>query len=210
MRCLTYASCRRSSQASSPLPCGQTPPRLGFAVQPITDVLTTSVDTDFAGCVAMRRSTSGGITQRGSRLLKHWSNTQLPVALSSAEAELGGICRGASTTMGLKSIASDLGFWWSIVIRTDATAAIGICRRRGLRKIRHLAAADLWVQDRLRSKDFDLVRNPSEENPSDVLTKYVARPLMHKHLVNMGGGVRFEEGRAGAAPTIDHTINSFL
>ena len=124
-----------------------------------------------------RRSTAGGLSQRGSHLIKHWSNTQSAVSLSSAEAELGGICRGASISLGLRSVALDLGMDWRVLIKTDAAAAIGICRRRGLGKIRHLATADLWVQDRLRSGDFKLEKVKGDEHVSDILTKYVPRPF---------------------------------
>ena len=91
--------------------------------------------------------------------MKHWSITQPTIALSSGEAELGGICRGASIALGLQSLAKDLGIELKVNIHTDATAAIGICRRRGLGKIRHLHVADLWVQDRLKRGDFTLMVN---------------------------------------------------
>ena len=57
--------------------------------------LQVVVDTDFAGCHKTRRSTSGGAIFRGSHLLYHWSQTQTTSALSSAEAELPGICKGS-------------------------------------------------------------------------------------------------------------------
>ena len=57
-------------------------------------VLLGSVDTDFAGCLITRRSTSGGVARRGHHLIKHWANTQPTISLSSGEAELGGICKG--------------------------------------------------------------------------------------------------------------------
>ena len=85
-----------------------------FPFQPACHHLTTSVDTDFAGCLSTRRSTSGGVTQRGLHLLKHWSSTQSTVTLSSAEAELNGICRGACTSLGLQTIAKDMGFSCSL------------------------------------------------------------------------------------------------
>ena len=166
-----------------------------------TSELKTSVDTDFAGCLSTRRSTSGGLTRRGGHLIKHWSNTQSTVTLSSAEAELGGICRGASTALGLQSVAYDLGFDWTISIETDAVAAVGVCRRRGLGKIRHLHTADLWVQDRLRKGDFSLHRIPGKDNPSDILTKFVDRVTLEKHLENLN--LFSEEGRADSAPKID-------
>ena len=51
---------------------------------------------------------------RGNHLVKHWALTQTTVALSSAEAELGGICKGTSISMGLRSVAKDLGLDWNL------------------------------------------------------------------------------------------------
>ena len=66
------------------------------------------VDTDLGRCHVTRRSTSGGVAMRGNHCIKHWSTTQSTVALSSGEAELGGICRGASIGLCLQSLALDL------------------------------------------------------------------------------------------------------
>ena len=118
------------------------------------------VDTDFGGCHTTRRSTNGGAMMHGCHLVKHWSTTQSTVALSSGEAELTGIVKGAAQGLGLQSLAADLGMVRSVHVSTDAAAAVGICRRRGLGKVRHLAVADLWVQDRLKKEDFFLHRVP--------------------------------------------------
>ena len=107
-----------------------------------------------------------------SHCVNHWSETQSTIALSSGEAELGGICRGASHGLGLQALALDLGIPLNLEVLTDATAAIGICRRRGIGKIRHLHVADLWVQDRVRKGDFALTKTPGESNPADMLTKH--------------------------------------
>ena len=139
---------------------------------------------------------------RGSHPVKHWSTTQTTIALSSGEAELGGICRGASIALGLQSLARDLGIDLKVQIFTDATAAIGICRSRGLGKIRHLHVADLWVQDRLKRGDFTLTKVAGSDNPADILTKHVSRDIMLKHMTNMG--ILVEDGRAGSAPTLQH------
>ena len=132
-----------------------------------------------------RRSTSGGAATRGNHLIKHWSTTQPTVALSSAEAELTGICKGASQSLGLQSLAADLGIKLNLKLMSDATAAIGIARRRGLGKVRHLATADLWIQDRLRKKDVTLEKIASADNPSDMLTKHVDRLLLSKHMAKL-------------------------
>ena len=166
------------------------------------EFLVTYVDTDFGGCHVTRRSTSGGAATRGNHLIKHWSTTQSTVALSSNEAELTGICKGASQSLGLQSLAADLGIKVKLKIMSDATAAIGIARRRGLGKVRHLATADLWVQDRLKKKDFSLEKIPGAENPSDMLTKHVDKCTLVKHMKTLG--LTYEVGRAGSAPTIEH------
>ena len=165
-------------------------------------MLTTYVDTDFGGCHTTRRSTSGGAAMRGSHLIKHWSTTQSTVALSSAEAEITGICKGASQGLGLQSLAAGLGVNLSLKVMTDATAAVGIARRRGLGKVRHLATADLWIQDRIRKKDFGLEKVPGCDNPADIMTKNVGRDILIKHMSNLG--LAYEMGRAACAPSIDH------
>ena len=141
---------------------------------------------------------------RGGHLLQHWSQTQNTVALSSGEAELSGICKGSSKAIGLRSLCMDLGLTMVLTVLTDATAAIGICRRRGLGKIRHLAVADLWVQDRVRAKDFALTKVPGADNPGDIFTKYLDRITMERHLKNLG--LEFEAGRADSAPELTHAI----
>ena len=147
-----------------------------------------------------RRSTSGGAACRGDHLIKHWSTTQATVALSSAEAELTGISKGAAQGLGLQTITKDLGIQRSLVVLTDATAAIGICRRRGLGKVRHLATADLWVQDRIRKGDFTLVKVADAENPADMLTKHVGKSLFTKHMAALG--LSYELWRTANAPAI--------
>ena len=122
---------------------------------------------------------------RGNHLLQHYSQTQSTVALSSGEAELQGICKGASQALGLQSLAKDLGISLQLNVLTDATAAIGICRRRGLGRIRHLAVADLWVQDRVRSGDFRLLKVKGADNPADGLTKHCEIPTLLKLLPRM-------------------------
>ena len=136
----------------------------------------------------------------GSHLIKHWSKTQSTVALSSAEAELTGICSGAANGLGFQALAKDLGIPLTLTVLTDAAAAVGICRRKGLGKVRHLATADLWVQDRVKKKDVVLERVPGVDNPADILTKHVDQALLQKHAQFLG--LRQEAGRATSAPMI--------
>eukprot|EP00969_Alexandrium_andersonii_P264949 11710411-Alexandrium_andersonii.AAC.1 len=69
---------------------------------------------------------------RGMHAIKHWSTMQKAIALSSGEAELAGIVKGAAEGMGLTAIAQDLGFAAALEVCADSSAAIGICRRTGI------------------------------------------------------------------------------
>ena len=132
--------------------------------------------------------------------MKAWSKSQSTVALSSAEAELTGICAAAGEALGLQALCADLGLSVALRVHSDAAAAIGVCQRRGLGRIRHLAVADLWIQDRLRTKDFELCKVAGSANPADILTKHVDWGLLSKHLSNFN--FVFEEGRADLAAHI--------
>ena len=136
----------------------------------------------------------------GTHLLKHWATTQPTIALSSGEAELVGILKAASMGLGFQSLASDLGLTLNLHIHSDSSAAIGIARRRGLGKVRHIAVGDLWIQERLRSKDFSLHKVAGAENPADICTKFVDRPTLDKMLNILC--LHHEAGRADSAPQI--------
>ena len=77
--------------------------------QPRTNYIDVWVDTDFAGCIKIRRSTSGGIVTIGDHVIKTWSFTQATIALSSGEAEYYGMVKGASMALGIQSMLEDLG-----------------------------------------------------------------------------------------------------
>ena len=165
---------------------------------PVDNTLELYVDTDFAGCKETRRSTSGGHCFLNGSLIKSWSKTQTTLSLSSGEAELHGICSGVTQGLGLQSVARDLGLAMNVRIHTDATAAIGMCRRRGMGKLRHLDVTDLWVQQKVRSGAVDLVKVLGADNPADMMTKYVERALIEKHMKFCKLVVL--EGRAAGAP----------
>ena len=110
--------------------------------------IKVNVDTDFAGCKAARRSTSGGVAMHGSHAPKHLSKTLSTVCLSSGEAKLRGIGDGLARAIGLQSIARDMGLRWRIDLYTDATAAVSIARRKGMGRIRHLDVTDLWILEK--------------------------------------------------------------
>ncbi len=170
--------------------------------------LVAYTDSDFAGCVASRLSTSGGAALLGKHLLKHWASTQKKITLSSGEAELGAIVRGFSEVLGLQSVARDLGVDLRPEVHADSSAAIGICNRSGIGKVRHLAVAQLWVQAIVRSKACRLFKVLGTENPADLMTKPLARAEIDGHLGRLG--LSRASGRAETAPRADAVVDTTL
>ena len=64
----------------------------------------------------------------GSCCVKHWAKTQAAISLSSGKGELHGIAMGCAQALGIQSLMKDMGLHATIVIHSDATAAIGIAR----------------------------------------------------------------------------------
>jgi hypothetical protein len=171
-------------------------------------VLRVYTDSDFAGCIATRLSTSGGAVMLGTHLLKHWASTQKRITLSSGEAELGAVVRGFSEALGIQSVARDLGVELQPEVHADSSAAIGICRRSGIGKVRHLAVAQLWVQDLVRSRECRLHKVLGTENPADLMTKPLARAEIDGHLGRLG--LSRATGRAETAPRADAEVDTTL
>ena len=134
----------------------------------------------------------------GKHTIRHWSRTQTTIALSSGEAELSGIGSGIAEALGFQSLARDMGWTYEINVHSDATAALGIARRRGLGKVRHLDVTDLWIQEKVRAKAVTLHKIDGSKNPADVLTKYVDHATMSRALDFLS--LRRLDGRAALAP----------
>ena len=138
----------------------------------------------------------------GSHLIKRYSATQPTIAVSSGEAELTGLVKGATHSLGFQALAADMGIDVKIDLYSDASAAIGIIRRRGLGRIRHLDVTDLWLQERIRMKGFRVSKIAGADNLADILTKNTDRATLVKHLNGMN--VLPEHGRPDAAPKLTH------
>jgi len=166
--------------------------RYGFQEEPHTlDVYT---DSDWAGCTATRKSTSGGIILHGRHPIMHWSKLQGNVALSSGEAELNSQVKGVAEALGVRNAARDLGVELQIRSHCDSSAARGILNRVGVGKMKHLEVKHLWVQEHVRTGEVHVHRVPRAENPSDAMTHPSTRPDLDRHLSRMGVWMR--PGRA--------------
>ena len=162
-------------------------------------------DTDWAGCPKTRKSTSGGALLLGEHVLKTWSSTQPNISLSSGEAEFYGVVKATGIALGHQSLMQDLGIQLGVTVHTDSSAAMGVCARQGLGKLRHIATHTLWVQEKVRTKAIDLRKVDGTENPADLFTKHLPSKGKVHQLIDLFG-CRYAAGRAASAPRLRKNI----
>ena len=171
-----------------------------FDYQELGDDVTVWTDTDHAGCLRTRKSTSGGVVMLGSHNVKMWSVNQAVIALSSGEAEYHGMVKGASTGLGIKGMLIDMGIKCDVVLRTDSSAAKGIASRRGLGRIRHMELAELWLQEKVATGTIQVRKVKGSENLADALTKPPSRDMLSTHMA--GTSQVAAQGRHKLAPGV--------
>ena len=162
--------------------------------------LHTYTDSDWAGDKESRKSTSGGAVTWGMHTLKTWASTQQVIALSSGEAELYALVKGAAQSYGIMSMLMDFNVKVDCTVCTDASAAIGIVHRQGLGKTRHIDVQYLWVQREVYEEKLKVIKVGTDANPADLLTKFLKAETVEAHLENLHYSAR--QGRADTAPDI--------
>ena len=134
----------------------------------------------------------------GSHLIKTYAKTLAVLALSSGEAELMSLVKASAEGMGVQAICRDFQENVSIEVQSDASAAIGMVRRKGLGKVRHLATSDLWVQSKQAAGDIVYAKVNGKDNPADAFTKGLDEATLVRHMQAIG--VYRLTGRAEVAP----------
>ena len=111
-----------------------------------------------------------------------WVASDQVRALSSGEAELHGIVDGSARGIFTKHMYEEMGRTINIDVETDSTAAIGMCSRTGVGKIRHIQVRWLWIQDASRGKVVRLRKVKGSDNEADMGTKDLDGPTHQRPL----------------------------
>ena len=109
--------------------------------------------------------------------------------------------KASGAALGQQSLFADLGIKLQVRVWTDSSAAIGICSRQGLGKLRHIDTQALWIQERVRTKNVILKKVRGDVNPADLLTKHICGKDKIDQLVDLYG-LAFLKGRARSAPQL--------
>ena len=93
--------------------------------------LEVQVDSDWAGDVTTRKSTSGAVIKLWGCAVHHYSRTHNTVATSSGEAELYAIGSGVSEALAMLHCLKELNYFKHICLKvlTDSTTAKSITTR---------------------------------------------------------------------------------
>ena len=75
---------------------------------------------------------------------------------------------------------------------------MGMVARKGIGRVRHIEVGELWIQDAVKNKVLTVNKVKGEDNPADILTKYIDQGKIHQHC----HGMRLvpEIGRPDSAP----------
>lgn len=114
----------------------------------------------------------------GTHNLKHSSNIQSTISLSTGESEYFALIKGGSVGLGLQSLLR-------VVVESDSNAAKGTVNRQGLGKARHIQTRYLWIQERIARQDLKVLHVPGKRNRADVLTKSVPGVQMKSTMERM-------------------------
>ena len=159
-----------------------------YGWQDEAEYMLTKSDSDWGGGREDRRSTSGGVIMLGGHCIKTWSKTQGAVALSSAEAEFYAMVDAVLKAKWLTVVSQEIGFatmGGKIILGTDSSAAKSFVCRRGLGKMRHIEIRDLWLQKEVMKGLVKIVKIPGDENPADLMTKFLKVEIIDQRLKEM-------------------------
>ena len=144
----------------------------------------------------------------GSHVIKSWSHTQKTVALSSGEAELTAMVKVTCEGLGVASLMKDWGREMKILIHADSSAALGVARRRGAGKLRHVRIGMLWLQELRDDEGVEFVKVLGKSNPADLMTKFLGAPMLEEHCRRLL--LSKISGRAEMASDVSRGIVSYL
>ena len=147
-----------------------------YLYQALVTQLWCYTDSDWAGDVITRLSTTCGMMMNGQHWLDGWALAQKVRALSSAEAEFYAQGSGAARGLAYKHMCHETGEEnKELMLLCDSSASRGILQRIGAGKLRHIETKWLWIQQTMNEKKMTTRAVRTEENISDIGTKPLTR-----------------------------------
>lgn len=147
--------------------------------EPILDGFT---DSDMAGDVDSRKSTSGYLITFAGGAVTWQSRLQKCVALSTTEAEFIAITEACKELLWLKKFLQELGLKQErYVLHCDSQSAIHLSKNSSFHsRSKHIDVRYHWIRDVLNDKLLQLEKVHTDDNTSDMLTKALTKDKHEK------------------------------
>ena len=140
-------------------------------------ILSAYTDSDMAGDIDTRKSTSGYLITFAGGAVSWQSRLQKCVALSTTEAELIAVVEACKELLWMKRFLKELSFVQErYVIYCDSQSAIQLGKNSTFHsKSKHIDVRYHWIRDVLDTKLLELQKVHTDENGSDMMTKSLPR-----------------------------------
>ncbi|CAB3998883.1 Hypothetical predicted protein, partial [Paramuricea clavata] len=140
-------------------------------------------DSDWAGDINTRRSTSGYVFQIANSTVSWSSKRQRTVAKSSTEAEYIALSLATQEAIWLQRLLYDVGFKIRkpIKIFEDNQGTIELAKNAKYHnRTKHIDICHHFVRERVQSKEINVVNCRTDDMKADILTKGLARSSYEK------------------------------
>ena len=140
-------------------------------------------DSDWAGQVDDRKSTSGLIFYLNNGAISYASKSQKCVALSTAESEYVALGEAAREAIYLRMLLKDLGQEQTepTVIYEDNAAAEKLCKNNVLHsRTKHIDIRHHFIREIVQQGKIEIKHLASTEMLADIMTKALAFPTFNK------------------------------
>ena len=138
-------------------------------------------DSDYAGDIDNRRSTSGYLFMLSGAAITWKSTLQSTVALSTAEAEYMGLTDAAKEAIYLRNLLSDFGLSPTspVLVYGDNQSSIAISKNPiNHSAMKHVHVKHHFVREKVEDGDIELRYIPTAEMLADAMTKPLAKQVL--------------------------------
>ena len=139
-------------------------------------------DSDYAGSLEDRKSTSGYLFKYGMCVISWNSSKQKTISLSSTEAEYIGLATAAKEALWLKHILIELDRNpGKTIIYCDNQSTICLSLNPEMHaRSKHIDIRHHFIREKIENQEFEVKYQASEEMVADILTKGLPRIKHYK------------------------------
>jgi len=168
----------------------------GVGMRPTDGSIEGFCDSDWAGCVDTRQSTSGFVWMMGGGTICWRSKLQTIIALSSMEAEYVGATPAVQEVIWLRDLLCKLGIASTApsLLNMDNRGAICLtCGAGDSNQTKHIDIRYHFIWSHVKSKHIEVRYLPMDKMVADILTKNL-RHIKHNYFIGKLGIVSQSSG----------------